>query len=857
MLPTVINALFSKDGNCNVRRQSPYSMSGNQYLRYFQSAQARSEGEKAQQLACARLVIPFQEISIKDVELVGTKNASLGEMYNTLSREGVRVPGGFAITTEAYRYFLYHNGLPHKISRALNGVSPSNLSQISKASRKIRQWIVSGDVPERLEAQISAAYRLLESRYGSALNVAVRGSATLGYSPVSSPSGQQDSYLNVQGEDAVLDTFRLVFASLFSERAIIQRLNSGLDSLAVKISVGVQKMVNAVDASSGVMTTLDPETGFNDVVFITSSRGLGDHRFSAEQEPDEFYVHKQALDEGRHAIIKQTLGGSSWRQVMSGNPDCGHGESEGLHSRRMFSLSNDEIQELARFGVIIEQHYSQLAGKPRPMEIEWAKDGVSGDLYIVQARPETVHSHRNQDRLVCYQLDEPGWIITSGRSIGNKIVHGKVRVIHQATQMSRLQEGEILVTRYTDQSWDAVLHRASAIITETGGRSSHAARIARERGIPAIVGAASATTLVKNGAQVTLSCRDRDDGFVYEGSLAFSTQALKYSDLGEVESHVDLSIANPNHAFDYCGLPVNGVGLVKLEYIILHNIGVHPRALLQIEQTDSVLQQEISRVSQAYGGRREYYVQRLAEGIAMVAAAFAPRPITVRFSDFKSDEFAALKGGELFEDHDANPLIGFRGAARFLSDEFRESFELECAAIRRVREDMGFENTHLLIPYVRTAEESQEVLALMRENGLVRGDTGLRVLLMCETPANVLLAEDFLDDYDGFMVGMDDLAQLTVGFDAGSRKLNRYDQSDRAILKLISMAIHQCRRKNKFVGVCGLSRDVEENFLQWLVQQGLDSISLEPDAYVASIETIRKTEMGLQQQLRRLSQLRA
>lgn len=815
-------------------------MAASHYLQYFQSAQAKSDLAKAQRLACSRLVIPFQEITQKDIELVGAKNASLGEMYNSLSRGGVRVPGGFAITTDAYHYFLYHNQLAHKIKKALHGLKSSDLNRISYVGEKIRNWISQGELPDRLETQICSAYRLLESRYGRDTAVAVRGSTTLSYVPGAPSSGQQDSLLDIVGERELLRAFRSVLASLFSDRAIVQRLNTGVEAMAVDISVGVQRMVQAARAASGTITTLDPETGFRDVVFITSSFGFGDGLQSGRLEPDEFYVHKPSLAESRGAIIKRELGGTVAGQSRLSDP--AHGAKTYDSQRCTFSLTPDEVLELSRLALTIEEHYSRLAGKPTPMDIEWAKDSQTGDMYIVQARPEALHSRRDGHIQTWYSLTEPGWIIASGRSVGNKIISGSPRVIHNPHHMNRLREGEILITRFTDDSWDAVLHRAAAVVTERGGRAGHAARFARNHGIPAIVGAANATKLIPTGRAVTLSCRDRDDGFVYEGALNFCSHRLDSSQLNRCATGLDLTISNPNHAFDYFHLPVNGVGLVKLEYIIWHNIGVHPRALLQIEQADSGLQREITDVCSAYGGRREYYVERLVEGIAMVAAAFNPRPVTVRFSDFKSDEFAALKGGELFEDNDANPMIGFRGAVRFLSDDFRESFSLECAAIRRVREEMGFKNTHVLIPFVRTVEESKQVIALMEENGLRRGDEGLKLLLMCETPANILLAEQFIADYDGFMIGLDDLSQLTVGYDSGARKVKGYSADTAALLKLISMAVEQCQKDGKYIGVCGLGRDVDEDFVEWLVSEGVDSISIEPDNYEKTLAAVLRSE---------------
>ncbi len=794
------------------------------------------------------MVLSCAEISLSDSAVVGSKNASLGEMFNSLSAKGVRVPDGFATTTDAFRYFLEINDLERRIDKALNHASLGDISSVSRASKRIRHWILDGEFPPFLVEQVQKGYERLESIYGENTDVAVRGSPALREYPVAEALSQRDTLLNVRGTEAILDGVRRVFASLYSPASIIHRANLGMNPAHAHVSVGIQKMVRSDLSSSGVMSTLEPETGFRDVIYIASAYGLGESISSGLVNPDEFYVFKPDLKNNENPIIRRRLGDKRYRQEYTEDRSLESSTclAEVPHMERArFSIDDDDVLELACFAQVIEDHYSQLVGRPMPMEIEWAKDGETGDLFVVQARPELIQSRKRPTSTDVYELEEPGWMLCSGIPVGNGIVHGKARVINDPASAKRLKEGEILITDSTDDRWAGVLHKAAAIITCSGGRAGHAAKMARELNIPAIVGASNARRVVRTGMDITVCCADREEGQVYEGHLRYSHHGVDFSSFAQPETQMMLSMANPCRAFEYSQLPVSGVGLAQLEFIILHDIGIHPKAFLQVGRVDTELQHEIGILCAGYSSARDYYIQRLMEGIGTVAAAFHPRPVTVRFSDFKSDEYAAMRGGEYFEPHEENPLIGLRGASRFFSGDFSEIFELECEAIRRVREEMGLVNTRLMVPFVRTLEESAQVLKLMERYGLKRGEKGLEVFMMCETPANAVLATEFLEDYDGFMIGMDDLFQLTLGVDTRSRTLKPYDKKNLAVLKLMFLAIEACKSQGKHIGVVGQAPSKHEEITSWLVAQGVDSITFQPTCYTRMLEIVLRSEHTL------------
>lgn len=795
--------------------------------------------------ASQKLVLACAEITLSDTGLVGSKNASLGEMFNSLSSKGVQVPDGFAVTTEGFKYFLEYNGLDSRIAKAMRRAELSDVWAATRVSRKVAGWFLSAEYPPRLLEEVSAAYTRLEAIYGERSDVAVRPSPALSARLVGEALSVRDTLLNVRGAEGVVGGIKRVFASLYSPAAIVQSAKVGLDLASVPVSVGVQKMVRSDLGASGLMTTLDPETGFRGVTYIASAFGLGEGVSLGAVNPDEFYVYKRGLAEGKFPIIRRELGDKLLHQVYADEPNLGNGTHlarVAAYKRAEFSIEDHEVLELARFAQVIEDHYSHLMGRPMPMEIEWAKDGQSGALFVVQARPETIQARRRPTATHVYQLDEPGWVLCSGLPIGNGIVHGKARVITHPDNMKHLKEGEILVTEATDDRWAAALHKAAAVITRDGGRAGHTAKMARELDIPAVVGTGNAPNVIRTGTEVTVSCAGRLEGFAYQGYLPFSHYGVDFSCFNTPETEMMLSMTNPGRAFEYSQLSVSGVGLVQLEFIILNDIGIHPKAFIQTGRVDTELRNEISILCAGYESARDYYVQRLKEGIATVAAAFHPRPVTVRFSDFKSDEYAAMRAGQYFEPHEENPLVGFRGASRFFSEGFSEIFELECEAVRRVRDEMGLVNTRLMIPFVRSLEESARVLALMESNGLKRGVGGLEVFMMCETPANALQASEFLEDYDGFMIGMDDLFQLTLGVDSRSRNLQPYDQKNIAVFKLMYLAIEACKSQGKTVGVVGRAPSLHDEITRWLVGQGVNSITFEPACYSHMLETVLRAE---------------
>jgi len=779
----------------------------------------------------------FAEIGYDDVAVVGGKNASLGEMYRELGSLGVRVPNGFAVTADAFRYYIHHNGLNEEIRRLLDGLDSDDTRRLSDVGGMIRAGIVHGQMPQDLKEEIIAAYRELGEEYGHNPDVAVRSSATAEDLPTASFAGQQETYLNIRGTRNLSTTCKWVFASLFTDRAIAYRVHQGFDHLDVALSITVQKMVRSDLSAAGVMFTLDTESGFRDVVFITSAYGLGENVVQGTVNPDEFYVHKPKLEEGFAPILQRHIGTKQVKMIYT---------SENVHGsstrnvevkpadRREFSIDEEDALTLARYAVQIEQHYSRRNGRSTPMDIEWAKDGENGELFIVQARPETVQSQiddvQYQDT---FRLEESGEVLAQGKSVGRRIAAGRTRVILEAAQMHDLAEGEVLVTDITDPDWEPVMKRATAIVTNRGGRTCHAAIIARELGIPAIVGCGNATELLDDGREVTVSCAEGDLGYVYDGILRFRSERLDARDLGGTRTRLMLNLGNPERAFEASFLPSDGVGLARLEFIINSSIGIHPRALIEYDTVDAAVQKEIDRRSAGYADPRRFYIDRIAEGVGTIAAAFHPRPVIVRLSDFKSNEYASMIGGERFEPDEENPMLGFRGASRYFSPDFAEAFALECEALCKVRDVMGMDNVTLMVPFVRTPAEGERVLELLAANGLRRGENGLRVYLMCEIPTNAIRADEFLRHFDGFSIGSNDLTQLTLGLDRDSGALADADERDPAVLHLMELAIGACNRADKYVGICGQAPSDFPEITRFLVEHGIGSISLNPDSLLS------------------------
>ena len=787
----------------------------------------------------------FSEIGIDDVPVAGGKNASLGEMYNSLAALGVKVPNGFAITAEGYRHFIAHNQLQEKIDGALANLDIHDLKALAYAGAIIREWIMYSEIPEDLATEVAAAYQELADQHGSVPDVAVRSSATAEDLPAASFAGQQDTYLNIRGLPNLLTATRQVFASLYTDRAISYRTDRGFKHRDVALSVGIQKMVRADLGCSGVMFTIDTETGFRDVVFITSAYGLGENIVQGKVNPDEFYVYKPKLTQGYRPIIKRQLGDKAIKMIYTGDTTAGIStrnvrvQREG---REQFSLTDDEVLELARNALAIEEHYSAKAGRYTPMDIEWAKDGRTNQLFIVQARPETVQSRAGTTFHETFHLKEHGTLVTQGKSVGKKIASGSARVIFEAAQMEELQPGEVLVTDITDPDWEPVMKIAAAIVTNRGGRTCHAAIVARELGIPAVVGCGDATHAISSGQEITVSCAEGDTGYVYDGALKFETRRIDLSDQARPHTKMMVNIGNPEQAFENSRLPNDGVGLARLEFIINNSIRVHPRALLEYNALDDTTQHQIDRVVAGYPGKRSYYIERLAEGVGTIAAAFYPKPVIVRMSDFKSNEYASLIGGEHFEPQEENPMIGYRGAGRYFSKDFAECFRLECASMKIVRGTMGLDNVALMIPFVRTVEEGAKVLELMAAEGLERGTDGLKIYMMCEIPSNALLANEFLAHFDGFSIGSNDLTQLTLGVDRDSGIVTEFDERNAAVLKLMAMAIEACRREGKYVGICGQAPSDYPELTEWLVKQGIGSISLNPDSVLPMTQVVLELE---------------
>ena len=771
-------------------------------------------------------VIWFSELSIADEDKVGGKNASLGELTNKLGHAGIRSPMGFAITVPTFQLFLTQNKLDSKISSLIDAIDKSDSSSVREASSAIQEFIKAASLPSSLVEEIKQGLNTLKGE-APFLSVAVRSSALQEDSDQASFAGQQKSFLNVCGLHSVLDAVIEVYASLFSERALSYRLHQGLDLNDAAMSVGIQKMVRSETGSAGVMFTLDTESGFDKVVFVTSAFGLGETVVQGAVNPDEFYVHKASLEAGKPAILRRSLGAKAIKMVHLLDGD-GLAAVETVRvdraQRLTFSITDDDINLLARQAMIIEKHYKKA------MDIEWAKDGQSGEIFIVQARPETVKNLTSKNSMERYLLKETGTLLCEGRSVGHKIGSGPVKVLDHKSQILDIKQGDVLVAELTDPDWEPAMRKASAIITNRGGRTCHAAIIAREIGIPAVVGCGDATDMLKNGQMVTVSCAEGDTGFIYGGSLNFE-QKSNTSNMPDLPFKLMMNVGNPDRAFDFQGLPNEGVGLARLEFIINRMIGVHPKALLNFESLPPEIKTTVERRIAGYSDPVTFYVEKLVEGISTLAAAFTPKKVIVRLSDFKSNEYANLIGGRIYEPEEENPMLGFRGAARYISKSFRDCFELECRAIKKVRNEMGFTNIELMVPFVRTVGEAKQVVELLAENGLVRGGNGLRIIMMCELPANALLAEEFLEHFDGFSIGSNDLTQLTLGLDRDSGVIaHLFDEGNDAIRQLMHMAISACKKENKYIGICGQGPSDHPDFAKWLMEEGVDSVSLNPDS---------------------------
>ena len=766
---------------------------------------------------------------MSDVERVGGKNASLGEMISGLNSQGVRVPGGFATTAKAFESFLDHSDLKNKINELLSNLDITNIQELTKTGLLIRQWVEEAPFPKDLHQSIVESYKKLTQQLGSDVTFAVRSSATAEDLPEASFAGQQETYLNVSGIDDILIAVRKVYASLYNDRAISYRVHQGFEHEMVSLSAGIQQMVRSDIGSSGVMFTLDTESGFEDVVFITSAYGLGETVVQGSVNPDEFYVHKSTLRSGKPAILSRSLGSKSIKMVYAeGNSNSPVATTEvDSEDRLRFSLSDSQIEELAHYAMKIESHYG------RAMDIEWALDGVDGKIYIVQARPETVKSRQSSQNIERYKLLETSNIIVEGRAIGQKIGTGKTKIINDLSEMDSVNEGDILVTDMTDPDWEPVMKLASAIITNRGGRTCHAAIIARELGVPAIVGTGNATELLQNDYDVTASCAEGDTGKVYQGKLNFEHTFSEVGDLPEIPVKIMMNVGNPSRAFDFASIPNAGVGLARLEFIINNTIGIHPKALLEFDKLPKELKEEITKRTSCYNSPVDFYVQKLTEGISTIAASFSESPVIIRMSDFKSNEYSNLFAGELYEPNEENPMIGFRGASRYISSDFRECFELECQAIKNVRNKMGLKNVEIMIPFVRTTSEASKVIELLKENELERGKDGLRIIMMCELPSNAVIAEEFLEYFDGFSIGSNDLTQLTLGMDRDSGLIaDGFDERNNAVKSMITMAIDACHRHEKYIGICGQGPSDHMDFAQWLLEKEISSISLNPDTVV-------------------------
>lgn len=796
----------------------------------------------------------FEEITIDDVPVVGGKNASLGEMYRKLVPQGINIPNGFAITADAYWHVLESGGIKDELKKIMEGLDISDVSDLSQRGKKVRNLILNAGIPDDLWDEIKQAYDHLCEQYGSETDVAVRSSATAEDLPTASFAGQQETYLNIHGYHSLKDACSRCFASLFTDRAITYRENNNFDHFKVGLSIGVMKMVRSDLASSGVIFTLDTETGFRDVVLITGSYGLGENVVQGQVNPDEFYVFKPTFKEGYNSIISKYLGNKEIKMIY------GRGESKALTrnvnvpeaDRRRFCINDDEILTLADYAIKIEDYYSRHYGKSQPMDIEWAKDGETGQIFIVQARPETVQSQKDLDVLETYTLKEKSDIVVKGKSIGDKIASGKARVISDVSELPSFKPGEVLIADNTTPDWEPVMKRAGAIVTNKGGRTSHAAIVSRELGIPAVVGAVDengidSTEKIRTGNEITVSCAEGDVGYVYDGKLSYDVEKTSLKDMGRPDTKLMMNIGNPEMAFSYSRIPNNGVGLARLEFIISSYIKVHPMALVHPEKIeDENIMRKIDELTSGYKSREEYFVDKLSQGAGMLAAAFYPNPVVVRMSDFKSNEYANLIGGEFFEIKENNPMLGFRGASRYTHENYREGFALECKAMERVRDEMGLTNLVIMIPFCRTIKEARNVIKELENNGLKRGDNGLEVYVMCEIPNNILLIDEFSEYFDGFSIGSNDLTQLTLGIDRDSDILAKeFDERDLGVKKIVCAAIHGAKRNNRHSGLCGQAPSDYPEFAEFLVKEGIDSISLNPDALMKTTLKVLETEEKL------------
>ncbi len=773
-------------------------------------------------------ILPLDQLGMNDVPLVGGKNASLGEMISNLGNLGISVPRGFATTSNAFNEFLHEGGLTDKIQEALSALDVDDVNALARTGKQIRDWVIETPLPQSFQNDINTAYQAMAIN-GLDATVAVRSSATAEDLPDASFAGQQETYLNIKGLDQVLHSVKLVFASLFNDRAISYRVHQGFDHAEVSLSAGIQRMVRSDLASSGVMFSIDTESGFEDVVFITSSYGLGETVVQGAVNPDEFYVYKNKLESAARSILQKTRGSKMIKMIYADNEEP-HQAVETVSvdkpDQMRFSISDEDVTALAKMAVTIEKHYG------RPMDIEWAKDGENGQLYIVQARPETVQSRASQviERYILKQKAVP---VIEGRAVGNRIGQGKAKLINDLSQMDQIEEGDVLVTDMTDPDWEPIMKKASAIVTNRGGRTCHAAIIARELGIPALVGTGTCTEDLVNNEAITVSCAEGDTGYVYNGLLEFEHQQHEFSKMPEIPVKITMNVGNPERAFSFSRLPHSGIGLARLEFIISKMIGIHPRALLEFDNMKPALQAEINQKIAGYGDPVEYFIEKLTEGMATLAAAFAPEKVIVRLSDFKSNEYAHLMGGSEFEPDEENPMLGYRGASRYISEDFRACFQLECEAVKRVRGQMGLKNLEIMIPFVRTLKEAKAVHEVLKENGLERGIDGLRVIMMCEIPSNVILADQFLKYFDGFSIGSNDLTQLTLGIDRDSGLVaDSFDERDPAVMIMLKQAIDACKKANKYVGICGQGPSDHPDLAKWLLEQGIESVSLNPDSVI-------------------------
>ncbi|MFU4952389.1 phosphoenolpyruvate synthase [Pseudomonas aeruginosa] len=772
-------------------------------------------------------VVSLDKLGVHDVEHAGGKNASLGEMISNLAGAGVSVPGGFATTAQAYRDFLEQSGLNDRIHAALDALDVDDVNALAKTGAQIRQWVMEAEFPARLDSEIRQAFAALANGNDN-LAVAVRSSATAEDLPDASFAGQQETFLNIRGVDNVIRAAKEVFASLFNDRAIAYRVHQGFDHKLVALSAGVQRMVRSETGTAGVMFTLDTESGFRDVVFITGAYGLGETVVQGAVNPDEFYVHKPTLEAGRPAILRRNLGSKAIKMIYGDEAKAGRSVKVvdvDRADRARFALSDAEVTELAKQAMIIEKHYG------RPMDIEWAKDGDDGKLYIVQARPETVKSRASATVMERYLLKEKGTVLVEGRAIGQRIGAGPVKVINDVSEMDKVQPGDVLVSDMTDPDWEPVMKRASAIVTNRGGRTCHAAIIARELGIPAVVGCGNATQILQDGQGVTVSCAEGDTGFIFEGELGFDVRKNSVDAMPDLPFKIMMNVGNPDRAFDFAQLPNEGVGLARLEFIINRMIGVHPKALLNFAGLPADIKESVEKRIAGYPDPVGFYVEKLVEGISTLAAAFWPKKVIVRLSDFKSNEYANLIGGKLYEPEEENPMLGFRGASRYISESFRDCFELECRALKKVRNEMGLTNVEIMVPFVRTLGEASQVVELLAGNGLKRGENGLKVIMMCELPSNALLADEFLEFFDGFSIGSNDLTQLTLGLDRDSGIVaHLFDERNPAVKKLLANAIAACNKAGKYIGICGQGPSDHPDLARWLMEQGIESVSLNPDS---------------------------